>query len=165
MNLLAGVGNELLFLPTAGKRAAINVTYTPGLLGWTVQGPATPGQADQWSGLGYTEAKSVHAMTCCSERVICYQKALCYTKMGTYSELAVGVRCPKLGLKQARRLSDTTETLEHGIYMGACLTSQAETTKSLRVFAKRNNIKPVNTGVHAVCTTLRTSAADGYLQC
>ena len=70
----------------------------------------------------------------------------------------------RLGLKQARRLSNSTETLEYGIYTVACLTSQAETTKSLRVLLENNDTKPVYTGVHAVCTTLRTSAADGYIQ-
>ena len=34
MNLLAGDGNGLFFLPTAGKRASISINYTPGLLGW-----------------------------------------------------------------------------------------------------------------------------------
>ncbi len=53
MNLLAGVGNGLFFLPAVGKRAALSVKYTPGLLGWVVQGTshAWPGRPIRRAGV------------------------------------------------------------------------------------------------------------------
>ncbi len=52
-----------------------------------------------------------------------------------------------LGLRQARGLSDTTDILEHGIYTGACVTSQGDTTKVTGFLLENNNIRPVNTGM------------------
>ncbi len=92
-------------------------------------------------------------------------KALYYTEVRTYRELAAGVRCCTAWIKASQEIFEYYRNSGARNLHGGLFNKPNRNHEKSESFAKRNNIKPVDTGVHAVCTTLRMSAADGYLQC